>query len=78
MIFKKKKKKADENVEINSWKEKYDALEKDYKYAKSIRNREIREATEKAKADYVHEINTLQKEAVYWKEKALNFKKFHQ
>ena len=76
-IFKKKAKTpVDERKD--PWKEKYEALEKDYKYAKSVRNKEICEATEKAKADFAHEINLWQKESAYWKEKALNFKKFHQ
>lgn len=76
-IFKRKEKTAADES-INPWKEKYEALEKDYKYVKSIRNREIREATEKAKEDFQKEIYMWQKEATYWKEKALNFKKFHQ
>lgn len=60
------------------WKKKFDDLQNDFISYKGKRFGEIQKAVDEEKEKFKAEIRTLEKEAVYWKEKALNFRKFHQ
>ena len=61
-----------------SWKSKYFNLESDYSLLlKKYEEKHIAEE-EAIKKEYQQKIDVLEKEVVFWKEKAMNFKRFHQ
>lgn len=62
----------------NEWEKKFQAMQSDYNYLKTHTTSRIEEAKELVREEYKNTIYSLEKEIVHWKEKALNFKKYHQ